>query len=235
MDVNMNTSRMIDANMPREPSRETTAESRGASVPDEAVRREFDRLHSRESPRNMPAGTRGGEVADFSGPAARDSGDIGNESLSSLMSRLFSERLGAASAPVAQSAPADVVNTPRMAETVDRLVEQILVSHPDQLGDKEVRLRVRNSVLPDTEIRLSRGADGLLSVTLATGRSDALQTLVAARADLKQALDTRENREIRLTVVDTRDAGAEDGNSDRRSRGHAAYAPDDGGEARPGR
>jgi type III secretion system needle length determinant len=120
-----------------------------------------------------------------------------------------------------------------LAERVERLVEQILISHPDQAGDREVRLMVKNSVLPDTEIHLSRGTDGLLSVTLATGRNDTFQTLVAAQAELKQALDARENREVRLAVVDTRGAGAEEGKSDRRSRGHTAYHDsDDGGDAR---
>jgi type III secretion system needle length determinant len=234
----MDTSRIIDTDMTHGASRETTAEGPEASVPDEASRREFDRLYSQERPRNMPVETREGEMADLSEQAAPDSRKTETESLPSLMSSLFGERLGAASAPTTPAVPVASADAPRMAEMVDRLVEQILVSHPDRIGnrdDREVRLMVRNSVLPDTEIRLSRGADGLLSVTLATGRSDALQTLVAARADLKQALDTQENREIRLTVLDTRDAEAEDGNSDRRSRAYTAYAPDDGGDTRPGR
>jgi type III secretion system needle length determinant len=158
-----------------------------------------------------------------------------DENLASLMRGLFAEHaehLGAPGAPSADAArEAHAASAaPRQAEMVERLVEQILVSHPNQPGDSEVRLMVRNSLLPDTEIRLTRGTDGLLSVTLATGRNDAFQTLVAAQAELKQALDARENREVRLIVVDTRDAGAEEGRSDQRSRGYTAY-DGDGGDA----
>jgi type III secretion system needle length determinant len=151
------------------------------------------------------------------------------------MHSLFAERLGTPPPTNAVQevhvAPAGSA-APRSTEMVERLVEQILVSPPDQAGEKEVRLTVRNSVLPDTEIRLSRGTDGLLSVTLATGRNDAFQTLVAAQAELKQALDAREDREVRLIVVDTRDAGAEEGGSDRRSRGYTAYSDSDDSDAR---
>jgi type III secretion system needle length determinant len=151
------------------------------------------------------------------------------------MRSLFAERLGTPPPTNAvqevHAAPAGSA-APRSTEMVERLVEQILVSPPDQAGEKEVRLMVRNSVLPDTEIRLSRGTDGLLSVTLATGRGDAFQTLVAAQAELKQALDAREDREVRLIVVDTQDAGAEEGRSDRRSRGYTGYSDSDDGDAR---
>jgi type III secretion system needle length determinant len=233
------------------------AESAGGA--DETARREFERLYQQdrqeplkgrseappgltperpgfsESPSEPPAradkyghpppGENREKAAPPKGEENRD------ESLSSLMHSLFAERLGAPSADAAwASANASEAAVPRPAEMVERLVEQILVSHPGEAGDKEVRLMVRNSVLPDTEIRISRGTDGLLSVTLATGRNDAFQTLVAAQAELKQALDVQENREVRLTVVDTRGAGAEDGRSERRSRGYTDYY-EDGGDA----
>jgi type III secretion system needle length determinant len=200
----------------------------------EAARHEFDPLYPEPSQAAAPK-TRGkadlpeSEAPEKRNGAAPPPDSVEETSLSSLMSRLFSEHLGTTpvmTSPVAQTAPAEA---PRTAEMVDHLVDQILVSHPDTVGEREVRLRVNSSVLPDTEIRLSRGADGLLSVTLTTGRADSFQTLVAAQADLKQALDSRENREVRLVVSDAREAGAEDGNSDRRSRGYTDYAPDDGG------
>jgi type III secretion system needle length determinant len=150
-------------------------------------------------------------------------------SLSALMSSLFSERLGT---PASQSAPmpvvAPVVDAARADEVVSTVVQHILVSHPDQVGDKEVRLLLKDSVLPDTEIRLSRGTDGLLSVTLSTGRSDSFQTLVAAQTDLKNALNVQEKQEVRLTVVNSRgEGGAGDDAAGQRSRGYMAYAADD--------
>jgi type III secretion system needle length determinant len=152
--------------------------------------------------------------------------DKSETSLSTLIGNLFSERLGTA-VTTATPAPANPTPSSPVETTVAHLVERILVSHPDHVGEQEVRLSVRDSVLPDTEIRLSRGADGLLSVTLATGRSDAFQTLVAAQAELKLALDAREQQEIRLLVINTRKTGTDDTDSERRSRGHMAYAPDD--------
>jgi type III secretion system needle length determinant len=165
-------------------------------------------------------------VAPLSDPEKKDEAP----GLSSLMSSLFSERLGVSSIPTTPATSVDVAApAPRMAtaEMVGQLVDQILVSHPDQLGEQEVRLMVKNSVLPDTEIRLSRGTDGLLNVTLTTGRNDAFQTLVDAQTELKQILDAQEKREVRITVVDARGAEAEDGGRDRRSRSHAAYMSND--------
>ncbi|MDR3157681.1 MAG: hypothetical protein LBU11_01450 [Zoogloeaceae bacterium] len=198
----------------REPAA-AKAEPGGA---EEAARREFDRLY-REEKRDEGSGER----------SEKPQGQR-EESLSSLMSSLFGERLGVTPGSV-QATPANAVAAPaapRTMEMVERLVAQILVSPPDSAGEREVRLMVKDSLLPDTEIRLARGADGLLSITLSTGRSDAFQTLVAAQADLKRALDARENQEVRLVVVDTQKAGAEDADSERRSRGYSAYAPDDG-------
>jgi type III secretion system needle length determinant len=165
----------------------------------------------------------------------RKSGEREDNSLSSLMSGLLGERLGATATPAATQAavPASPVeNAPRMEEMVSRLVEQILVSRPDQAGETEVRLRVQNAVLPDTEIRLVRGTDGLLSVTLSTGRDDAFQTLVSARADLQRALNAGESQEVRVTVMNAGESQAEDGSSGRRSRGYAAWPDDETGERR---
>lgn len=150
--------------------------------------------------------------------------DERNEDLSSLMSRLYSERRGLAQ----EAVPAAPVDYARVAEPgkylLDRLVRQILVSHPGQAGDREVRLTLQDSVLKDTEIRLSRGADGLLSVTLSTGDRDAFQTLVAAQTELKAQLNAHERQEVRLTVTDTPDGqqGSDDA-SGRRSAGYRTY------------
>jgi type III secretion system needle length determinant len=191
-------------------------------VAEAATRKEFDRLSYRTEKHDEGSEARLGKPQDKQ-----------KESLSSLISSLFGERLGVTPGSVqvmlanTTVAPA-TVDAPRTTEMVERLVAQILVSPPDSAGEQEVRLMVKDSLLPDTEIRLARGADGLLSVTLSTGRSEVFQTLVAAQADLKQALDAREKQEVRLVVMDTQKSGAEDENGGRRSRGYGAYAPDDG-------
>jgi type III secretion system needle length determinant len=229
----MNTNKIGSADLRQTPG----ATVASARVADETARNEFEHLYHRdhrEAPRDRRE-TQSGEGRDETAPPDREKNREKNddESLSSLMRSLFAERLGAPPADAAREAhAASDLAAPRPAEMVERLVEQILVSHPDQAGESEVRLMVKDSVLPDTEIRLSRGTDGLLSVTLSTGRNDAFQTLVAAQAELKQALNARETQEIRLTVVDTRGTGAEEGRSDRRSRGHTAYYGSDDGDAR---
>ncbi|MDR2164525.1 MAG: hypothetical protein LBO79_02620 [Zoogloeaceae bacterium] len=151
-----------------------------------------------------------------------------DSSLSSLMSSLMSERLGMPApppptAPVAAARPAAASE----GETLEKLVRQILVARPEETGHSEVRLRVQDGLLPDTEIRLTRGADGLLSVTLSTGRDDAFQTLVGAQSALKDLLNAREKQEVRLTVIDTRDAQGDGDAGGRRSRGLMENAPDE--------
>ncbi|MDR2788743.1 MAG: hypothetical protein LBD06_10415 [Candidatus Accumulibacter sp.] len=195
--------------------RETSGDAPGTGKVDEESRRDFDRY--RHQARREASG-------DAPGTEETDAGKNPEMSLSSLIGSLFGERLGTAAS--AAAAPVDSAAPLPTEATVRHLVDQILVSHPDQAGDREVRLRVRDSVLPDTEIRLSRGADGCLSVTLATGRGDAFQTLVAAQMELKQALDSRENQEVRLVVLDTRESGRDGADGERRSRGHMAYVPD---------
>jgi len=145
------------------------------------------------------------------------------------MSSLYAERREGAPPPmqthtqnVADAASAASASS---AATVENLLRQILVSPPDSAHDPEVRLLVQDALLPDTEIRLTRGVDGLLTVTLATGRDDAFQTLVTAQDALRQRLNAHEPQGVRLTVLDTRaDADTGDG----RSRGHRGYTPDDG-------
>ena len=227
----MNTNEISDASLRQTPG----PAGEPVEVADERSRHEFERLYHqtcRDKP-NMPPG----EYREAPKEEAKG-GENRDESLTALMRSLYAERLGTPSAQT-QAAPvvvdsADSADSaaPRAAERIERLVEQILVSLPDSVGDREVRLMVKNSVLPDTEIRLSRGTDGLLSVTLETGRHDTFQTLVAAQAELKRALDTQENREVRLVVVDTRDTGAEEGRSDQRSRCYTTFSGFDDDEAR---
>ncbi|GHU25960.1 hypothetical protein AGMMS50256_01860 [Betaproteobacteria bacterium] len=158
--------------------------------------------------------------------------EAGNdEDLSSLMSRLYAERLGAqpaaseqAGVPGANALPAGEAKTQEM---VDQLVRQILVSHPDQAGDREVRLILQDSVLPNTEVRLSRGADGLLSVSLLTDRDDAFQTLVTLQATLKEQLTLHEQRDVRVVVTNTQGGQGSDDAPGRRSANYRAYQEDD--------
>ncbi len=113
---------------------------------------------------------------------------------------------------------------------VESLVSRMLVSAPGA-AQSEVRLTLGPDTLPATTIRLVRGADGMLAVTITAGRPDSFQTLVAAQGPLREALEKMENGPVRVTVAEG-GAGAED-DSSRRSRGRyvAEADPEDGGGA----
>ena len=112
---------------------------------------------------------------------------------------------------------ADGVAAPRKLETVrlEALAEQILVSSRDA-GEAEVRIRLRDGVLPDTEIRLTRELSGRLVVRVVTGDPQTFQTLVSARNDLADALSTTESRGVAVFVDRN---GPDDDAAGRRSRG----------------
>ncbi len=100
-------------------------------------------------------------------------------------------------------------------ELAEKLVERILVGQTAD-GGQEVRLRLGPDVLPGTEIRMTKGPDGILQVVLVTDNASSFQTLVAAQDDLKARLERLDNP-VRIDI--TSESGAEDNDSNRRSRG----------------
>lgn len=100
-------------------------------------------------------------------------------------------------------------------ELAEKLVERILVGQTAD-GGQEVRLRLGPDVLPGTEIRMTKGPDGTLEVVLVTDDASSFQTLVAAQSDLKARLE-RLDSPVRIDI--TSESGAEDNDSNRRSRG----------------
>jgi type III secretion system needle length determinant len=104
-------------------------------------------------------------------------------------------------------------------ELAEKLVARVLVSEKTGLG-QEARLMVDPSLLPDTEIRLNRGVDGFLNVTVLTSDPGAMQALVQARSDLERALQKTEGASFKLELSGSQDQdGAHRDNPDRRSRG----------------
>jgi type III secretion system needle length determinant len=221
--------------------------SQSEASPSIEVQSEFNQLLKRKEgetsyPRQTATLTEGDSVqsestGDFPGKVETDSGHDVPEcqegeqggDLSSLMSSLFDARREGSSTPQKPAIEAGVPSASgAQVDMVERLVRQILVSHPDQVGDREVRLVLQDSVLPNTEIRLSRGADGLLSVSLLTDRDDAFQTLVSAQAGLKEQLSAHEQYEVRVVVTNTQGSQASDDAAGRRSAAYMAYEGDDG-------
>jgi type III secretion system needle length determinant len=147
-----------------------------------------------------------------------DSGD-GEAPPSEMLSSLLSRSLGSLS----QAGPGSVeaaqqAETPAASDLAEKLVSRILVSSPDSAG-QEARLMVDPALLADTEIRLTRGPDGFLSVNLITSDQNALQALVEARGSLESALSRTEGPAFRVTVEDSRADAQGGGEQQGRSKG----------------
>jgi type III secretion system needle length determinant len=122
---------------------------------------------------------------------------------------------GVAEAQIAQASS----ETNSSVELAEKLVARVLVSEPTA-GSQEARLMVDPSLLPDTEIRLTRGLDGFLNVTVLTSDPGSMQALVQARNDLERALQKTEGASFRLELTENSgQTEAETGQPDRRSRG----------------
>ena len=147
-------------------------------------------------------------------------------SLSELMSRLFRERQGLAPTP-AVAPPEEAAGVERLENTLERLVQHILVSHPERAETQEVRLILEEKLLPDTEIHLLRDPDGLLRVTLASGNANALQTLIAAQNDLKERLGAHEHQGVRISVREIRAENSSEQTDDASGRRSATYRAHD--------
>jgi len=99
------------------------------------------------------------------------------------------------------------------------LAERILVNADNRAVDGEVRITLKEVVLPDTEIILRKEGD-LLLVQLASGNPASLDALRQAREDLREKLLAL-NRKITVEVLDsrTREDGGDSGHAGGRSRG----------------
>ena len=145
----------------------------------------------------------------------REDGDGGYAmpSPASLLGALFEGKINVTAAP-----PSAMGN---LDDLVDSLVKSILVSDPKSGPSTEIRLQLNDSILPDSQIILSRGADGLLSVLLTTDNASSMQTLVAAQQSLHEQLE--KYGPVDVKVSGTNENGQDDGDANRRSRGLIDY------------
>lgn len=104
---------------------------------------------------------------------------------------------------------------PKPNELTENLVERILVSDPKS-ADQEVRIKLNESVLPDTEIRITRHNDGSLHIQLNSENANSFQTLAAQQFELKTRLERIENTPI---IVEVNSQNREESDRNRRSRG----------------
>lgn len=104
---------------------------------------------------------------------------------------------------------------PEPNELTDSLIERILVSDPKS-ANQEVRIKLNESVLQDTEIRIIRHNDGSLHIQLNSDNANSVQTLAAQQFELKTRLERIESTPI---IVEVNSQDREESDRNRRSRG----------------
>ena len=181
-------------------------EKPGPQQPDkDSVQRFQDSLETKGKDREARSGDTPTKTSE-NAPDDDASGQMPSLPLNDLFSgRMASITLGVAR-PEAPMPP---------SELAEKLVERILVGQTAD-GGQEVRLRLGPDVLPGTEIRMTKGPNGTLQVVLVTDNASSFQTLVAAQNDLKARLESLDSP-VRIDI--TSESGAEDNDSNRRSRG----------------
>ncbi|KEQ19781.1 type III secretion HpaP family protein [Endozoicomonas numazuensis] len=73
-------------------------------------------------------------------------------------------------------------------EVINKLVDKIMVSSKDAIEGAEVRITLKDNILPGTEIRIQR-VSGELQVTMNTSSADSHNFLVANEASLMKSLE----------------------------------------------
>jgi type III secretion system needle length determinant len=106
-----------------------------------------------------------------------------------------------------------------------QIADRVLVSKDGLAGGSEVRIQLKESVLPDTEIRIAR-VEGRLQVELLAGSATALDALRGQDAVLQGKLQDRLQQEV---VVVLGSGGAEAGQGDGRSRQRRNLIEEQGG------
>ena len=102
----------------------------------------------------------------------------------------------------------------------EKLCETILVSQPDA-DSQEVRLTLNKDILPDTEIKIMRDANGMLNISLSSSNSSSFQTLVQGQHDLRQLLE--KSGEQANIQVNSGDASQDGRDEERRSSTYMGY------------
>ncbi len=119
----------------------------------------------------------------------------------------------------------DALSAQRLGELAQRLAERILVAPGDGTRSREVRIKLKDSILPGTEIVLERKQGGV-EIRFHVGDPGALPTLDAQLDGLRQMLETRLGDRLSVSIT-IRETGADDSMpNDGRSRNRRQYQED---------
>ena len=94
------------------------------------------------------------------------------------------------------------------------IAEQVLVASPES-DQREIRIQLKNSLIPETDIRLTR-QDGVLSVHLVTTSEQSAHFLSMHRDGLRQQLENRLGETVQVDVQKEQSADSGDGRSRQR-------------------
>lgn len=153
-----------------------------------------------------------GEKQDSQEQERNPNGDGSQSAPSSAFESIFSMAFSSVKDTGIQEIAAPI---PKTDELTDTLVERILVSDPKS-ADQEVRIKLNESVLQDTEIRITRHNDGSLHIQLNSENANSFQTLAAQQFELKTRLERIESVPI---SVEVNSRHREENDRNRRSRG----------------
>lgn len=132
-------------------------------------------------------------------------------------------------ASVAAPGNASPNHAPDLGRIAEAVVQRLLVSEGMAPGDQEVRIQLKESVLPGTEIRI-RTEGGRLVVEFVCTNADSVRFLDTQREPLAAHLDGRLKTHAEVLVTPARD-GEFDDRQDGRSRQRYVPADDSGGDA----
>jgi type III secretion system needle length determinant len=88
---------------------------------------------------------------------------------------------------------------PEVSEIARNVAERILVAEPSLTGKQEVRITLKESVLPETEIRISKEA-GKLSIDFFTTSDHSYRIISQEKAGLQQVLAERLGPKVKIEV-----------------------------------
>jgi type III secretion system needle length determinant len=124
----------------------------------------------------------------------------------SILHGLFSANKSASPEALLQADGAGGPNLRDLA-ALSEIADQVLVSSSES-SQREIRIHVKDSLIPETDIRLSRQG-GVLSVHLVTTNEQSAHFLAVHRERLQQQLENRLGETVRVDVQgeDSTDSG----------------------------
>lgn len=99
-------------------------------------------------------------------------------------------------------------------ELSDKIADRILISQPDANGNAEIRIQIKQDIIPDTEVRITKTGDGI-KIDFISMSDDSLRLLNQHIDTLSHNLNNRFDGKV---VVQVNSGEFSQGNNDGRSR-----------------